>query len=84
MSTIFISHSSADNALAQDLARRLAQQGHTSVFLDLDVEKGIVATRQLAKRQLTWLRSDPEAHWLIEEQGDILGQALKFVEGAVK
>lgn len=28
------------------------------------VEKGVAATRQLAKRQLTWLRSWPELTWL--------------------
>ncbi|PMG30757.1 tRNA (adenosine(37)-N6)-dimethylallyltransferase MiaA [Shewanella sp. 10N.286.52.C2] len=28
------------------------------------IEKGTAATRQLAKRQLTWLRSWPELHWL--------------------
>ncbi|MGM0482205.1 MAG: tRNA (adenosine(37)-N6)-dimethylallyltransferase MiaA, partial [Pseudomonadota bacterium] len=27
-------------------------------------ERGIIATRQLAKRQLTWLRSWPDVHWL--------------------
>ena len=27
-------------------------------------EKGIAATRQLAKRQLTWLRGWPQLHWL--------------------
>jgi tRNA dimethylallyltransferase len=27
-------------------------------------EKGIIATRQLAKRQFTWLRSWPNIHWL--------------------
>ncbi|MFG6083102.1 TIR domain-containing protein [Paracoccus litorisediminis] len=43
MSTIFISHSSADNDLARDLAARLQQQGHTCLFLDLDPDKGIVA-----------------------------------------
>ena len=42
MSSIFISHSSSDNAIAQDLERRLTRQGHSSVFLDLDPEKGIV------------------------------------------
>ena len=31
---------------------------------DTFVEKGIVATRQLAKRQLTWLRKIPLAHTL--------------------
>jgi len=42
MSSIFISHSSRDGAIAQELERRLARQGHASVFLDLDPEKGIV------------------------------------------
>ncbi|MCG8382543.1 MAG: tRNA (adenosine(37)-N6)-dimethylallyltransferase MiaA [Gammaproteobacteria bacterium] len=31
-------------------------------------QKGIVATRQLAKRQLTWLRSMSELHWLQLEE----------------
>ncbi len=43
MSTIFISHSSSDNDMAKEVAERLAGQGHHSVFLDLDPEKGIVA-----------------------------------------
>ena len=43
MSTIFISHSSKDNTIAKELERRLAEQHHPSVFLDLDPEKGIVA-----------------------------------------
>ncbi|MBT8079149.1 MAG: TIR domain-containing protein [Gammaproteobacteria bacterium] len=42
MSSIFISHSSSDNAIARELERRLERQGHASVFLDLDPEKGIV------------------------------------------
>jgi len=41
-------------------------------------EKGVIATRQLAKRQFTWLRSDPEIQWL-DENDDILGQALKKI-----
>ncbi len=46
------------------------------------IEKGIIATRQLAKRQLTWLRSEKDAHWLDEEQGDLLNQALKIIDAA--
>ena len=42
MSSIFISHSSSDNLLAKELERRLEERGHSSVFLDLDPEKGIV------------------------------------------
>jgi tRNA dimethylallyltransferase len=28
------------------------------------VEQGIAATRQLAKRQLTWMRAETAPHWL--------------------
>ncbi|MCW8943729.1 MAG: tRNA (adenosine(37)-N6)-dimethylallyltransferase MiaA [Sedimenticola sp.] len=45
------------------------------------IERGIIATRQLAKRQFTWLRSYPGVHWLDEDAGDILQQALKIIEG---
>lgn len=46
--------------------------GYRQVWQHLDgefdeasmVEKGIAATRQLAKRQITWLRSWPDLHWL--------------------
>ena len=27
------------------------------------VERGVIATRQLAKRQMTWLRAEPDLHW---------------------
>lgn len=40
------------------------------------VERGIIDTRQYAKRQLTWLRGEPDAIWL-DKQGDgLLDQAL--------
>jgi len=43
MSTIFISHSSKDNELAKAVSARLESEGHSSVFLDLDPERGLVA-----------------------------------------
>ena len=43
------------------------------------IERGIIATRQLAKRQFTWLRSYPGVHWLDDERSDILEQALKMI-----
>jgi tRNA dimethylallyltransferase len=43
------------------------------------VERAIIATRQLAKRQLTWLRGDPDCHWL-DERGDVLRQAMGLIE----
>ena len=43
MTAIFISHSSADNAAAAEMKRRLQALGHVSVFLDFDPEAGIAA-----------------------------------------
>ncbi len=42
-------------------------------------EKGIIATRQLAKRQLTWLRSWPEIHIFNSEASDLLQQLCKLI-----
>ncbi len=47
------------------------------------IERGIIATRQLAKRQFTWLRSYPGVHWLDENEGDILQQTLKIVRAGL-
>lgn len=43
------------------------------------VERGVIATRQLAKRQLTWLRSWPELEWVDSQRVDALDKVLKFV-----
>ena len=43
-------------------------------------EKGIVATRQLAKRQLTWLRSTPELNNIDCLNKDLASVALKMLE----
>lgn len=40
-------------------------------------ERGIIATRQLAKRQLTWLRSWPEIRWFDSEAPDLYDQVMK-------
>ena len=45
MSAIFISHSSQDNAVAEEIRTWLAEQGHRSVFLDFDPADGIPAGR---------------------------------------
>lgn len=42
------------------------------------VFRGKAATRQLAKRQFTWLRGEADASWL-EETGDPLTQAMEIV-----
>lgn len=45
--------------------------------LDEAVERGIVATRQYAKRQLTWLRGEPSVHWLDPHQPSVLENLLQ-------
>jgi len=46
-------------------------------------EKGIAATRQLAKRQITWLRSTPERHIVACDAPNALQQALALVDAFV-
>ena len=41
-------------------------------------EQGVAATRQLAKRQLTWLRSMPERRVVACDQVDVLDQVLQL------
>jgi len=44
------------------------------------VFRGICATRQLAKRQMTWLRGWPSVHWLDSEEPDsALDKVLQVV-----
>jgi len=47
------------------------------------IEKGVIATRQLAKRQFTWLRAEQDASWLMDETGRVLDQALKILNVAL-
>lgn len=50
---------------------------------DQMVEAGIAATRQLAKRQLTWLRKETPAHWLFD--GDqVLVRSKVLLEQALE
>lgn len=60
------------------------------------LERGVIATRQFAKRQLTWLRSWPDLNWLhiaqfdyangldqadvLQNRDSILRQALNFID----
>lgn len=45
-------------------------------------ETAIAATRQLAKRQITWLRTWQDCHYLESESVDLLGQASRLVAGS--
>lgn len=61
--------------------------GYRQVWQYLDDEysyedmryKGIVATRQLAKRQLTWLRSEQNLHWFKSDQKNFEQEVLKLI-----
>ncbi len=72
--------------LSQDLPA-MKSVGYRQVWeaLDGDVDleslrhRGIVATRQLAKRQLTWMRSWEKLEWVDSLGGDPLGDVLKLV-----
>lgn len=44
------------------------------------VERGIIATRQFAKRQFTWLRGEHDAQWLDALDGRLVEKALKTVQ----
>lgn len=45
---------------------------------DAMVTQAITATRQLAKRQLTWLRSEPDVRWFDAVDGKLLEKVLKL------
>jgi len=49
--------------------RQLWQHLDGECSLEEAVEKGIAATRQLAKRQLTWLRKWPDLNWIHTDAG---------------
>ena len=47
------------------------------------VERGVAATRQLAKRQFTWLRGwQAPLHWLDSQAEDNVERALKYLQAA--
>lgn len=62
--------------------------GYRQVWQHLDgefdygtmIEKGVAATRQLAKRQITWLRSWPDLHWLDPSAVNLQTQARSIMQ----
>ncbi|SFC39151.1 tRNA dimethylallyltransferase [Marinospirillum celere] len=65
----------------------LRSVGYRQVWQHLDgelswqemFEKGVIATRQLAKRQLTWMRSWQDLHPLVAEDPNLRSSALEQV-----
>jgi len=54
---------------------------HLAGELDGDelLERGVIATRQLAKRQFTWLRKEQDAAWFEPLEEELLGKVLKYL-----
>lgn len=51
--------------------------GHDYQFM---VDRGIIATRQFAKRQFTWLRAEQGASWFVSEDPQLSGVLLARAE----
>ncbi len=47
------------------------------------VKSAIIATRQLAKRQFTWLRTEPDAVWFDSLNKDVFNAVTKFCANAL-
>lgn len=51
--------------------------------MDDAVDRAVVASRQLAKRQLTWLRAEPDLVWIDPEQTDWLDRGLDWARNVL-
>jgi len=60
--------------------RQVWQYLEGEIDYDAMVEKGIIATRQLAKRQLTWLRSWPSLQSLSDSSAHSVQHVLKYMD----
>jgi len=49
--------------------------------LDEAIERAIVATRQLARRQLTWLRAEPDAEWFDASDPALISRVSARING---
>lgn len=45
--------------------------------------RGVVATRQFARRQLTWLRQEPDVHWLDAEDAAVQNTLTELLDNVV-
>ena len=60
--------------------RQVWQYLDGEIDYDAMVEKSIIATRQLAKRQLTWLRSWPSLQSLSDSSTQSVHHVLKYMD----
>ncbi|WP_306546371.1 tRNA (adenosine(37)-N6)-dimethylallyltransferase MiaA [Malikia spinosa] len=68
---------------ALDAAESMGRQALNQQELAELRDRGIFATRQLAKRQLTWLRSMPQRQLVACDQPGAMQQALDLIEAAL-
>jgi len=62
--------------------RQLWEHLEGAVSLEEAITRGIAATRQLAKRQLTWLRKWPDLAWITtDREGNVVDSGLSDVTG---
>ena len=47
---------------------------------EIMIDKGIAATRQLAKRQITWLRREKDAMWFDNHQKNLFDKVIEYLE----
>jgi tRNA dimethylallyltransferase len=62
--------------------RQLWQVVDGEMTLEHGIERAVFASRQLAKRQLTWLRSLDNVTWLDSDKKNISNQALSHIKAA--
>lgn len=68
---------------ASDVGRPHLMAPRDDAALEAAVQRGIIATRQMAKRQLTWLRSEPEGtQWFDGQDKNMLSTLLKIIDNA--
>ena len=60
--------------------RQVYQYLRGEVSHDEMIARAVVATRQLAKRQLTWLRTEQHSRWFDCQDPDVQAQVVKFVD----
>ena len=59
--------------------RQIWQYLEGELSLEEAIERAIIATRQLAKRQYTWLRSWPDVHWFDSTDQQAMAQCKQLI-----
>lgn len=63
--------------------RQALQYINNEIDRETMIEKAIIATRQLAKRQLTWLRKETNGHWVDPSKKGYLFKIQELVESFI-